>query len=123
MCTAACQIGSKLCADGQQCILNNQTCDGKTNCFDGSDEKNCIKGKFSDYTLIIFCFIVVDTSTVKLMWYSEIIFLLWSVYCLVNCSANQFQCVDGKCIPIHYKCDSYIDCFDRSDEWGCRGKF
>ena len=38
------------------------------------------------------------------------------------CSTSQFTCNNGNCVPLIRKCDSYDDCRDNSDEFGC-GKF
>ncbi|XP_065641284.1 sortilin-related receptor isoform X3 [Hydra vulgaris] len=32
------------------------------------------------------------------------------------CSSDYFQCSNGKCIPLNWKCDDYYDCSDHSDE-------
>ncbi|XP_072031301.1 uncharacterized protein [Amphiura filiformis] len=32
------------------------------------------------------------------------------------CSATQFQCRDGTCIPLYWRCDGHSDCKDNSDE-------
>ncbi|XP_049539126.1 low-density lipoprotein receptor-related protein 1B [Anopheles darlingi] len=38
----------------------------------------------------------------------------------VTCPQSQFTCVvDGKCIPIMWRCDTFADCSDGSDEVGC----
>ncbi|CAK9291776.1 unnamed protein product [Gordionus sp. m RMFG-2023] len=36
-----------------------------------------------------------------------------------DCTANEFQCSDGKCIDIRLKCNSMVDCTDASDEREC----
>ena len=39
-----------------------------------------------------------------------------------NCTAAQFQCKSsGFCIPTKFKCDSFNDCDDKSDERDCLG--
>jgi len=44
------------------------------------------------------------------------------VWCLANvtCSADEFQCEAGYCIPDELVCDGYVQCKDLSDERGCR---
>ncbi|CAN7984630.1 unnamed protein product, partial [Ixodes hexagonus] len=36
-----------------------------------------------------------------------------------TCSARQFQCLKGQCIPLTWKCDGEKDCVDGSDESMC----
>jgi len=36
-----------------------------------------------------------------------------------NCSASEFRCGNGQCVPADYRCDKQEDCNDKSDEWSC----
>ena len=36
-----CEEGELKCSDGRECIPETEMCDGRNDCFDGSDESNC----------------------------------------------------------------------------------
>lgn len=36
-----------------------------------------------------------------------------------TCSAMDFTCDNGRCVPLNYVCDYTDDCHDNSDEHGC----
>lgn len=36
-----------------------------------------------------------------------------------TCSATDFTCDNGRCVPLSYTCDYTNDCGDNSDEQGC----
>ena len=33
-----------------------------------------------------------------------------------SCADDQFECENGRCVPLDYKCDGDNDCNDNSDE-------
>ena len=39
--------------------------------------------------------------------------------CDLKCDSDQFQCKNGHCIPIRWRCDADPDCMDGSDEEKC----
>lgn len=39
------------------------------------------------------------------------------------CAEDEFQCKNGECIQEEWTCDTENDCFDASDEAGCRELF
>lgn len=42
---------------------------------------------------------------------------IYNIFLLDNqCPATHFQCANGACIPLNWKCDSKSDCHDNSDE-------
>lgn len=44
--------------------------------------------------------------------------------CGYTCEANEFQCANGGCIDLEWRCDNFPDCHDGSDELNCStGKF
>jgi hypothetical protein len=40
-------------------------------------------------------------------------------YCYRSCTEHEFQCTDGSCISLTWKCDLEQDCMDGSDEVNC----
>lgn len=46
-------------------------------------------------------------------------FIYLSVFLVSTCSAVEFRCADGTCIPRSARCNQNIDCADASDEKSC----
>ena len=44
------------------------------------------------------------------------------MYIAVACDLNEFQCLNGLCIPNDYLCDEYNDCSNGEDEQNCNIK-
>ncbi|KAH0623299.1 hypothetical protein JD844_031470 [Phrynosoma platyrhinos] len=78
-----------VCKNRQQCLLRSMVCDGTVHCRDGSDEDPAYAGCSQDPEFHHTC----DQFT--------------------------FQCQNGVCISLVWKCDGMDDCGDYSDEANC----
>lgn len=72
------------------CPPGNQLCDKRTDCKDGRDDSGRPCGLSPPHP---------QTSP--------------------TCTASDFQCGDGQCVPQAWKCDNSRDCSDGSDEENC----
>uniref|UniRef100_A0A3Q2WFZ6 Low-density lipoprotein receptor-like n=1 Tax=Haplochromis burtoni TaxID=8153 RepID=A0A3Q2WFZ6_HAPBU len=117
----------KICRDSQfncgdpmsQCISKDWQCDGKADCTNGADEKNC--SKFSTRADVFgkneFCSIVVIDIIIDR--FLTPILLSCFTTAAKQCDDREFRCANGQCISKSFVCDSDNDCSDGSDEASC----
>ncbi|XP_065093365.1 very low-density lipoprotein receptor-like isoform X1 [Ochlerotatus camptorhynchus] len=108
------------CSNGD-CITAEQQCDGHEDCDHGEDELHCSKRECASSEFqcndgrciskenvcdgIKHCH---DEEDEDCEFEGD------------ECGVHEFQCLlDRVCIPMEYRCNSRLDCFDGSDEKGC----
>ncbi|CAL7940974.1 unnamed protein product [Xylocopa violacea] len=108
------------------CIPLEKHCDGHMNCYDHSDEYNCV----CDLETHFQC--GNETSCLPMEKRCDGKIDCWDAADEINCtlgrnlacpSENEFTCSDGQCILKARFCDGLPDCLDGSDEpHGCQGR-
>lgn len=84
--------GDFLCKDRRSCVSKSLLCDGRSHCYDGSDEANCQSVAAPE-----------------------------SKSAVLQCRMGSRPCDDGKeCVLYSHVCDGEEDCLDGSDEKECQ---
>ncbi|XP_012218709.2 vitellogenin receptor-like [Linepithema humile] len=125
-----CDYDSFICVNNNKCIPEYKRCNEKSDCEDGSDEKNCkeyrknlhitcandefqcnnIKECIPEHK---FCDDVFDCTD-----HSDEFF---NCQKQLNCT-DKFRCNNGFCVRNEWVCDGTKDCKDNSDETNCENK-
>ncbi|XP_039307411.1 uncharacterized protein LOC105202421 isoform X2 [Solenopsis invicta] len=104
------------------CIPLDKRCDGHMNCYDHSDEYNCVCNLETHFQCGN------ETSCLPLERRCDRKIDCWDATDEINCTLacpleSEFSCNNGECIPKVRFCDGLVDCSDESDEpHGCQGR-
>ncbi|KAI4499961.1 hypothetical protein M0802_004831 [Mischocyttarus mexicanus] len=104
------------------CIPMEKRCDGHMNCYDHSDEYNCVCNSETHFQCGN------DTSCLPLERRCDGRIDCWDASDEINCTLacpleSEFTCSNGECILRARFCDGLVDCTDGSDEpHGCEGR-
>ncbi|XP_052317282.1 low-density lipoprotein receptor-related protein 2-like isoform X2 [Oncorhynchus keta] len=114
-----CNLGTKPCKDGSECVLHQHVCDGEADCRDGSDEEDCTVACNNGQFLCAHGKKCIDQRQVcdgvaQCQDRSDELDCLNSMEgCVHHCDNKT------RCLPDTFLCDGERDCLDGTDEANC----